>query len=299
MSDTTPSLPDFDALWNYDDPNGTESKFREILAGLPGDVPSQYRIELLTQIARTQGLQRQFPAAHETLDAALALLEPGPNRARTRYLLERGRALNSSGSPESAMPLFLEAWDVARAAHEDALAVDAAHMVAIVSPTETQSEWNEKALALAEISPDPRAQRWRGSLYNNIGWTYHNQQRYSEALTIFEKALAFRRESGTGESARIAEWCVARTLRSLGRIDEALAIQRGHLAALARENRTSPYVHEELGECLLLLGQVAEAHQYLQLAYNELSHDPWLAEKEPERIARLKRIAEEGPETKE
>jgi len=288
MPDISIELPDFDALWNYGDPAGTESKFQAILSDLSPDTSVPYRIELMTQIARTQGLQRRFDEAHATLDSANALMMPDMKRAQIRYQLERGRVLNSSGSPEDAKIHFIKAWEAAQAAHEDALAVDAAHMVAIVVPTEDQTEWNEKALKLAESSPDPRARRWRGSLYNNIGWTYHEEERFAEALEIFQKALELRKEQGGAESIRIAEWSIGRALRSLGRTDEALAIQKAQFAALAEAGRTSPYVHEELGECLLQLGNEEEATPYLALAYDELVQDSWVVENETKRLERLK-----------
>jgi len=95
-------------------------------------------------------------------------------------------------------------------------AVDAAHMVAIAALQEEKLEWNRKALELAERSADPRAHGWRGSLYNNIGWALHDQGEYAAALESFENAVAIRQREG-GERLRIAKWCVARTLRSLGR----------------------------------------------------------------------------------
>src|SRR5688500_12792231 len=120
---------DFDSLWSYDDPAATEGRFREILPQAIESGDRGYHAELLTQIARTQGLQRQFADAHNTLDRALDILPQATARARIRYLLERGRVFNSSGEPENGRPLFMEAWDLARANGEDNLAVDAAHMV--------------------------------------------------------------------------------------------------------------------------------------------------------------------------
>jgi hypothetical protein len=55
------NLPDFDSLWDYSNPDQTEIKFREILLQIPENDP--VHLELLTQIARTQGLQRKFDEA--------------------------------------------------------------------------------------------------------------------------------------------------------------------------------------------------------------------------------------------
>lgn len=283
MSGATPG--DFDALWDYDDPAATETRFRALLPEMePGSSP---HVQLLTQIARAQGLQRQFDAAHTTLDQAQALLDDNLPRARVRYLLERGRVYNSSGRPQQALPLFLEAMEAAQAAGLAHEAVDAAHMMAIAAPSEEQLAWNLKALALAEQAADDRARKWLGSLYNNIGWTYHDQGDYEKALTYFKAALQEREASGEVRNIRIARWCVARALRSLRRVEEALAIQADLLAAYERDGEKSGYVYEELAEGNLLLGNEVQAQSYFAMAYRELSQDPWLAEQEPERLQRL------------
>ncbi|MFN8565329.1 MAG: hypothetical protein U0703_27730 [Anaerolineae bacterium] len=51
------SNENFDALWDYDHPAETEKTFRALLAQTDG----ARRFELLTQIARAQGLQGISP----------------------------------------------------------------------------------------------------------------------------------------------------------------------------------------------------------------------------------------------
>lgn len=292
-------LPEIDALWDYGDPAASERRFRELLTAVRhGRAPAD-QAELLSQIARAQGLQRQFDQAHATLDQADELIagagaEQPTARARVRGLLERGRVFNSAGDRARATPLFEAALELARACREDYLAVDAAHMLAIAAPPERQLEWNLRALTLAERSDQPRAKQWFGSLYNNIGWAYHDAGEYERALDMFEKALSYRKERGDAEQVRVARWCVARGQRSLGRLAEALAAQRELLAELEQAGATDGYVHEELGECLLALGNAGEARAHFARAYAELAKDEWLAESEP---GRLKRLAELG-ETK-
>jgi tetratricopeptide (TPR) repeat protein len=282
------NLTDFDSLWDYDHPAETERRFRELLG--PGKGAGVAQAELLTQIARAQGLQRKFAEAHQTLDQAEAWLDDSLPRARVRYLLERGRVLNSSGRPQEAEPYFTQALALASAAGEDFYAVDAAHMLAIVAPPPEQLAWNLKALELAESSTQARARNWLGSLYNNLGWTYHDQGDYPTALDYFQRALAFRQAQGRSKEILIARWCVARALRSLSRVAEALAVQRELLAEYEQAGETSGYVYEELGECLLVLDEAGAARPYFALAYTELSQDPWLAENEPDRIARLAQL---------
>ena len=83
---------------------------------------------------------------------------------------------------------------------------------------------------------------------------------------------------------------MARTLRSLDRVEDALAIQEELHRELAEAKEEDGYVCEELGECLLRLGRGEEARPHLAKAYELLSRDPWLSENEPERIARLKEL---------
>jgi tetratricopeptide (TPR) repeat protein len=288
---TTTQRIDFDTLWNYDNPAETEREFRELLPAAESSGDISYLAQLLTQIARTQGLQRQFDAAHQSLDIVSKLLTDDLQTARVRYLLERGRVFNSSGNPDQARPLFLQAWELAQTAHEDAYAVDAAHMLAIVSPSDEQMQWNLKAVALAESSSQPRARRWLGSLYNNIGWTYHDLGQYDEALTVFEKALRYREEQGEPSTIRIAKWCIARTLRSLGRTQEALGQQHDLLAEHQAAGTSDGYVSEEIAECLLILGKTEESRPYFAEAYAELAKDTWLVANESARLGRLKSLS--------
>ena len=58
-------LPNFDTLWNYSDPKGTEAKFRELIPQAKESGDTSYYAQLLTQIARAEGLQRKFEEAHK------------------------------------------------------------------------------------------------------------------------------------------------------------------------------------------------------------------------------------------
>lgn len=285
------SLPDFDTLWDYQNPKQTEIKFRELIpiAKESGDV--SYYAQLLTQIARTEGLQRKFEDAHKTLDIIEPLLTDELVVARVRYLLERGRVYNSSNHPDRAKPFFLEAWKLAEVNKEDFYAIDAVHMLQIIEVPEKKLEWANIAIEMAEKTTDERAKNWLGSLYNNTGWAYNGLKQYDKALEMFKKSLKWQEEKGDVYGTIIAKWTIARTYRSLDRIDEALEIQR----ALAKEIEqkgleTDGYVYEELGECLLLLEKKEEARKYFKIAYDFLSKNEWLKANEPERLERLKEL---------
>lgn len=284
-----PNPLDFDSLWDYSNPGETEIKFQEVLQQIP-ESESAY-LELLTQIARTQGLQRKFDEAHQTLDEVEKNLKE-ESKVKVRYLLERGRVFNSSKNPDKAKPLFQEAFELAKKLKEDYYAVDALHMLAIVADPATSLDLNLQAIAYAESSSDEKAQGWLGSLYNNTGWSYHDTGDYESALKIFEKAETFRRSKNDANRLRIATWTVARCLRSLNRVEEALSKQMDLLKEFESVGETDGYVFEEIGECLFLLNRKDEAKPYFAKAYQELSQDGFLVDNEPERLSRLKELGE-------
>lgn len=289
---THSALPDFDPLWQYDDPAGTEQRFRDLLPSARRSGNVHYHAELLTQIARAQGLQRQFDDAHQTLDEAHTLLPRAGDRAKVRYLLERGRVLNSSRHPEESLPYFEEALQLGQECGEEYHAVDAAHMIAIVEQPVRQITWNLRALELAKGCADQRARDWQGALYNNLGWSYHNLGRYEEALAAFRQGLEYQQRAGKPRDRRIAAWTVARAMRSLGRYEEALQLQRENLQRLQEAGEMDGFVQEELGECLLALGREEEARDHFARAHAGLSSDPWLRDSDPERLDRLARLGE-------
>ncbi|HEV8536221.1 MAG TPA: tetratricopeptide repeat protein [Candidatus Limnocylindria bacterium] len=279
-----------DELWDYDDPEASERRFAARLATVD-PAEDQIRFELRTQIARAQGLQRRFAEAHATLDE-VERSGPRSGRVRARYALERGRVLNSSGDPSASKPHFEEALEIAWSAGEAGLAVDAAHMIAIAVPEpDAKLEWGRRALEMARGSADPRAQRWVGSLLNNIGWTHFDAGRYAEAMRAFEEELRWLEPRGEEKKLAIARYSVGRVLRAQGRLAEALALQRELHNAIAASGGEDPFVVEEVAENLHALGRREEARPFFARAHAGLSKDRWLSANEPRRIARLAELA--------
>jgi tetratricopeptide (TPR) repeat protein len=287
---TSPPLPDIDSVWDFDHPDASEAAFAALLPLARASGDPDYLAQLLTQVARAEGLQMKFDHASRTLGEAEALITPETPTARVRLLLERGRVLNSSKQSEESKAFFRQAWDLARAIGAGGLAVDAAHMLGIVEAGDSSIAWNNEAIAYAEGSKDPKARRWLGSLYNNLGWTYHDAGDAATALGLFQKALAAREAEGTPGPVRIARWCVARALRTLGKIDDALAIQRRLLIEGEADHAPDGYVREEMGECLLARGDEAGARPHFAAAWTMLSGDPGLQRDEPARLDRMRRL---------
>jgi tetratricopeptide (TPR) repeat protein len=275
----------FDALWDWDDAVGSEARFRDAAAAAA--TPRERNV-LLTQVARAVGLQTRYAEAEALLDS---LGTGGDAELRSRIVLERGRVLNSSGRREEARPLFEAAERTAVAAGLEHLAVDAVHMQAIAADPARQAGLNERAIAMAEVASDPRARQWLASLYNNLGWTRFDEGELDEALRLFRLALVERERSQQPREIGIARWTVARALRAVGQVEDALAGQLVLAADNAAAGVQDPYVDEEIGECLLALGRRDDARPHLALAADGLAADPWTAEHEAPRIVRLRALA--------
>jgi len=283
-------MPSLDDLWDYDDPAASEGRFRAAIDAAEAEGDAIAAAEARTQLARALGLQGRFTDGHDVLDRVDAD-HPAGDRIRVRSRLERGRLRRSSDEVAASVVPFEGAWELARSLGEDGLAVDAAHMLALVAAPPGEAAWHERALDLADTSPDPAARKWRGSLWNNIGWARFDAGDFDGALEAFETALAARREHGQTKEIRIAEWCVARCIRALGRPADALAIQERLAAETAAAGEPeSGFGAEEIGECLLDLGRGEEARPHFARAAELLGADAWLAEHEPDRIERLRRL---------
>ncbi|HVE48462.1 MAG TPA: tetratricopeptide repeat protein [Casimicrobiaceae bacterium] len=285
-----------DGRWDYAKPEVSEARFREALGQYPAG--SREALEIATQIARAQGLQRRFDAAHQTLDKIESQLERVDVRVRIRYLLERGRAHNSSGAPLKAVPLFRQAAETAARSARDSDAfyeIDALHMLGIASSASERLDWNLKALVAAEAANDVRARGWRGSLYHNIGWSYFERGEQGTALGYWEKALALREASGDAQRLKVARWTVARGYRALGRLDDAERIQQALAVENEKAGEQDGYVYEELAEIAVARGNAKAAAPWAAKAFALLREDAWLAATEPQRLKRLAELGSSAP----
>lgn len=285
-------LPEIDDRWDYNDNLKSEANFRELVAQADAAGNDACKVEAMTQLARSLGKQLRFDDAQAVLDEAKKALTPDMHVAAIRWQLEQGRVLNTSGQPHDSIPYFEKGLDLAISAGAEYLAIDAAHMLGIVAQPDQAIAWHIKAMEMAEAASDAKARRWLGPLYNNLAWTYNDIGEHEKALSIFIKDIAFRESLGLPFEASIARWSQAATLRLLGRIEEALKIQLSLVDhPLRQRNEAEGYTHEEIGECLLLLGRATEAAPHFAIAFERLGTDPWLLTNEKERLDRLQRLA--------
>ena len=288
-----------DSRWDYAKPEVSEARFREALGQYRSN--SREALEIATQVARAQSLQRRFDAAHATLDRIEPALDKVDARVRIRYLIERGRTFNSAGAPAKAVPLFRQAAEVAARVSRELDAfyeIDALHMLGIASPASERLDWNLKALQTAEAASDNRARGWRGSLYHNIGWTYFERGDHGTALDYWEKALTLREATGDAQRLKVARWTVARGYRALGRLDDAERMQRELAAENQKAGDEDGYVYEELAEIALARGDRQAAGPWAAKAHKLLLEDAWLAATEPQRLKRLAELGGVAPPAK-
>ena len=229
---------------------------------------------LKTQIARTYGLRKDFETARLVLAEIDSHLGGASPEVRVRYWLEVGRSYASATHPPEtqtdaakaqARAAYMRAFDEAKAASLDALAIDALHMIAFVdTDPEAQLEWDLKALACLESSTQADAKKWEASLRNNVGYALKLQKRYDEAIAQFELSREAHRRGGNDSGVRIANWMIASCHREAGQLPIALDMQLALEREWAAAGEPDPYVSEELEAIYRAMGDETRASHFAE-----------------------------------
>lgn len=180
-----------DRLWNFEDPEQSEQRFRDALAD--PHYNTDEKAELATQLGRAIGLQGRYEEADALLDSIDGEDEP---TVGVRILLERGRVLESSGHAAMAVPLFEQAAELGDHLGEEFLAVDALRMLAAADSAHAES-WTRSAVEYASTAHDPQTRRWMAGLHNSLGWLLHAANRFTEAMVEFQLAEQWAEQAGT------------------------------------------------------------------------------------------------------
>ena len=277
------------ALWDFDDLDKTEERFRDLLAT---ETDAGERAEILTQLARVHGLRGDFESGERLIEEARALAGDS-GAALARIDLERGRLRRSSGDKEAALPLFESAFATARDAGEPS-SRPMPHTW-LRSPRRTAAgfvAWTERGIELAES--DESARYWLGPLLNNLGWEHFDAGEHEAALAAFERALREReRDPGNRQEIEIARYAVAKALRALGRPEEAVAQLEPAVAWAEDEASPDGWFHEELAESYAALGRSSEAAEQARKALALLPDADPSFEEDGERATRLRVLARE------
>jgi tetratricopeptide (TPR) repeat protein len=274
-------------LWDFGDLDASERRLRAQLE--LEDAPAG-RAEVLTQLARVEGLRDAFEKADALVDAAAALAGDSAVAA-ARVDLERGRIRRSSGDPEAARPLFESAYESALRAEQHFVAADAAHMAALVARgRDDYVAWTTTGIELAETHEG--ASYWIGPLLNNLGWEHYEAGEHEPALDAFRRTLEAReRDPANGDGLALARYAVGKTLRALGRSDEAIPLLEQAVEWASGEGKPDGWYHEELAEEYAALGRADEAGEHAKLAIPLLEHDDPSFAEDAERRRRLDSLA--------
>jgi tetratricopeptide (TPR) repeat protein len=278
------------SLWDFDDLDASQARLE---AQLGEEESDDGRAEVITQLARVEGLRSDFEAADRLLDDAVELAGAS-DVARARIELESGRVRRSGGDVGAALPLFESAYSRALQAGQFFIAADAAHMAALAAPDqEGFVRWTERGVTIAEDNEG--ASYWLGSLLNNLGWEYYEAGEREAALDAFQRALQARERDPENPAAiEIARYAVGKALRALGRAEEAVPQLEQAVVSATRRGTSDGWLHEELAEEYAALGRADDAREHARLAIPLLEEtDPTLAE-DQERRARLAALAGNG-----
>jgi tetratricopeptide (TPR) repeat protein len=210
---------ELDALWLPGDPIASAERLAAAAAE-PGR-SELVRAELETQRARAFALQGRIEEAEALLDS----LEPASGVLEVRVLLERGRIRLAAGRAAEAVPLLESALRAARRDADTGLAIESSLALAEADRPHTE-QWIEEGLADLSGTGDPGLLRWGVVLHDLRGWARLDDGDAGAALESFEDAAELADDYGTLDQRFAAHWAVGRALRELGRIDEALEVQR-------------------------------------------------------------------------
>ncbi|MGF1702815.1 hypothetical protein L4D09_21235 [Photobacterium makurazakiensis] len=156
------NFPDYMALWNYDEPALTATTFFAMLNMASNSVDKTFYSELLSQIARTFVMRESYDDARHFLDQAELYLENAEPRAEVYYLREKARLFAATDKSHEVEELLIHSWQIADKEKYDQLAIETAldlSELAGLSQVE-KGGWRGKAQLLADITIEPRAQKW-------------------------------------------------------------------------------------------------------------------------------------------
>jgi tetratricopeptide (TPR) repeat protein len=225
--------------------------------------------EATAQVARMYLITGEKEMGREWLIKAEGLAVDSDPMGWSRFLGVRGRFEWKDGDSKAARKTFEDMYDYCSGNLIWSRAVDAAHMIAIVSddPAE-QIEWGKRGIEAAEKTDN---ESWLGPLWNNMAGTYYDLKEFDSALTCYLKAREYHWRF-SGETGKLfADYHVGMTYRLLGEFDEAASWLRPVLAWAERlgNHSAAGQAAEDLGEVSLAKGQRDDGIALLQRARDE------------------------------
>lgn len=226
-------------------------------------------VEALAQMARMNLLLDTKEEGRHWLQVATERASDSDPMGWSRLLGVKGRFEWKDGDLKTAHATFEEMYTYCNTNALWSRAVDAAHMIAIVSETpEEQIEWGQRGIEAAEAGG---VESWLGPLWNNLGTTYYDLKHYDLALECFLKARQYHWQYSDETAKLYADYHVGMTYRFLGKYDEAKQWLRPVLAWAERlENHSAiGQACEDLGEIDIAQGKKTEGVALLKRARTE------------------------------
>jgi tetratricopeptide (TPR) repeat protein len=177
-------------------------------------------VEAASMRARSYLIAQKKDEGREWLVRAAAKAIDSDPAGWSRYLGVRGRFEWQDENLETATTTFREMFDYCGEKELWERAVDAAHMIAITGDPREKFDWSLKGIEMAEKGG---MDGWLAPLWNNLGWNYHDDERYGEAYDALVKAREYHYK-GEGELPKlIADYSVAHIMMKQNRLHEAEA----------------------------------------------------------------------------
>lgn len=270
--------------------------------------PNSGYVEACSQVARCESLLGTPLEGEPWLRMAAGRASASEPMGWSRLQAVLGIYEREDGQRVAATKRFTSLYDYCLKYELYERAIDAAHHVVLASPSmEVQLEWSKKGIEAAERGG---MQGWLAVLWNNLGASLEDQERYEDALVAYEEARRYHDESGDEHAQLVADWAVGHAQRLAGRLEDArITLEEVHAWALERyQANPSPeraewvgYSDWDLGELQVLEGDLAGGRGRLVRARASLIEagiEDWGAfgTKELGRLdARLAKLASELP----
>ncbi len=270
--------------------------------------PNSGYVEACAQVARCESLLGTPLEGEPWLRMAAGRASASEPMGWSRLQLVLGIYEREDGQRVAATKRFTSLYDYCLKYELYERAIDAAHHVVLASPSaEVQLEWSRKGIEAAERGG---MHGWLAVLWNNLGASLEDQERYEDALLAYEEARKYHDEVGDEHAQLVADWAVGHAQRLAGRTEEArVTLEAVHAWALERyDANPSPeraewvgYSDWDLGELQVLDGDRAGGRARLVRARASLIEagiETWgpFGVKELARLdARLKKLASETP----
>jgi len=244
-------------------------KYREALEQARSEFNRSVETEALAQVARMSLLLGNKEEGRNWLAQAAEKADDSDPMGWSRYLGVRGRFQWKDNDLAEARKTFDEMYVYCNTTGLWSRAVDAAHMIAIVSESpEEQIEWGRRGIETAESGGE---ESWLGPLWNNLAGTYYDMKQFDNALSCYLKAREYHWQF-SGETAKLfADYHVGMAYRMVGNADEAEKWLRPVLAWAERLQNHSVIGQalEDLAEIAVARGKTGEGLEMLKRARSE------------------------------